>query len=298
VAIVLALITALAFGTGDFLGGLVSRRVPPLAVAFVSQVVAGGALLAAAWVLGPGPSGAVLAWGAAAGVANGAAFVIYLRGLAAGSMGVVSTLTAVWSALVPFAAGLLQGERPGTWALLGAAAVLLGALLVSAGPQGPLRRGEGHRRRRRGAGSRSRPAWTLFAQPGVFEGTLSGVLYGAGAVLYQRAGPHAALWPALAAVVATAVLTGALAWFTRTTIVPAVCGWRLVGGMGLLHALASAAFVLAIQSGLLSIVAVVAAMGPIPTTLLARLVLGETLRPAQSLGVVLGLAGIAFLLQP
>jgi len=65
--------------------------------------------------------------------------------------------------------------------------------------------------------------------------------------------------------------------------------------MGLLHALATVSLVLAVQSGMLSIVSVVASMGPIPTTLLAWLLLRETLKPSQVWGVGLGLLGVALL---
>lgn len=290
-AILYALITALAFGTGDFLGGLVSRRSPPLAVAFLSQVAGSAGLLAAVLLMDEGPSRVALAWGTAAGVTTSLAFVLYLRGLSRGQMGPVSTLAAVWTALVPFAAGLLQGERPGGWALLGAAAVLLGALLVSGGQGAPARRTS------RGAvlGKRRCAGWRQLLRPGVWEGTLAGIAYGTGFIMLQQAGPGGAVWPALASTVVSAVLTGAIAWAVRAALVPDVRAWPLAAGMGILHAVATVSLVMAVQTGMLSLVSVVASMGPIPTTLLAWLLLRETLKPSQSWGVVLSLLGVALL---
>src|SRR5690606_17263847 len=288
-AILFAIITALAFGTGDFLGGLVSRRSPPLAVAFFSQLAGGAGLLLAVVVLKEAPRGPALLWGTAAGAITSVAFVLYLRGLSRGQMGVVSTLAAVWTALVPFAAGLAQGERPGGLALLGAVVVWLGAVLVSGGQGAPPRRAGGAFARQR------RNGWQHLLRPGVLEGTLAGVGYGAGFVMLQQAGPGGAVWPALASTGATAALTGVIAWFSRAALIPRPRHWPLAAGMGLLHALATVSLVLAVQSGMLSIVSVVASMGPIPTTLLAWLLLRETLKPSQVWGVGLGLLGVALL---
>lgn len=329
-SIVWALVTALAYGTGDFLGGLVSRRTAPLAVALLSQAAGGAALLGAVLLFQETAGPGTFAWGAAAGVASSVAYVLYLRGLARGPMGVVSTLAAVWAAVVPFAAGLLQGERPGAAALLGAVTVLLGVVLVSAGrgSAAAVRAGVGGRPgRNRGRlagfqgragvlrGTHGRPGAphdrlgvlhgspgvphdrldVLRGRPGVPEGSLAGVAYGIGFVCLKEAGSSGALWPVLVATAATVLLLGGVAWAVRSAIGPALRYWPLVAGMGLLHALAAVAFVLAARAGMLSIVSVVAAMGPAPTALLAWRVLREKLQPAQGWGLVLGLAGIALL---
>jgi len=269
----------------------VSRRTPPLAVALLSQAAGSAALLLAALLLGEAPDALAIAWGAAAGVMNGFAYGLYMQGLARGKMGVVSTLTAVWSALVPVLAGLVQGERPGGLAVSGAAAVLVGVALVSAGKGGTLSPG----RRGGRAPGRGGRGWPQMFGPGLAEGTLAGVCYGLAFVLLKQAGSGGTLWPALATNAAAAALLGAALWAVRSPIGPAVPYWPMVAGMGLLHALAVVGFVLATREGMLSIVSVVANLGPAPTTLLAWRLAGETLQPSQTWGIILGLAGIALL---
>jgi uncharacterized membrane protein len=62
---------------------------------------------------------------------------------------------------------------------------------------------------------------------------------------------------------------------------------------GILYAAGSWAFISAVSRGWISIVAVIAALSPAPTMLLARLFLAESLAARQSLGLLLALVGIA-----
>jgi uncharacterized membrane protein len=64
---------------------------------------------------------------------------------------------------------------------------------------------------------------------------------------------------------------------------------------GLLDVAANAFYVLALQVGLLSVVAVLGSLYPAATVLLARLVLAERLRPMQKVGMVTALAASALL---
>jgi drug/metabolite transporter (DMT)-like permease len=66
----------------------------------------------------------------------------------------------------------------------------------------------------------------------------------------------------------------------------------LVLGAGLFDAGANALFLAAARTGLLSLVAVLSALYPASTILLARVVLGERIGPMQRLGLVTGLVGV------
>src|SRR5690606_41246071 len=104
-----------------------------------------------------------------------------------------------------------------------------------------------------------------------------------------------AVWSPVSAMGGSGALGGVLGWFSRAPLIARPRRWPLAAGMALLHARATVSLVLAVQSGMLSIVSVVASMGPIPTTLLAWLLLRETLKPSQVWGVGLGLLGVALL---
>jgi drug/metabolite transporter (DMT)-like permease len=154
--IALALVAALVYGAGDFLGGLASRRAATVAVVVWSQ---GLGLIILGCVLpffGGRPGAGDLAWGAVCGVAGAAAIALLYRGLAIGTMGVVSPLSAVLGAAIPMLFGIaVHGERPAALAYAGIAAALLAVVCVSAA-------GEGER---------------AAARSGVLEGVLAGFAF-------------------------------------------------------------------------------------------------------------------------
>ncbi|MYR57497.1 EamA family transporter, partial [Streptomyces sp. SID625] len=85
-------------------------------------------------VLGASFGPAALGWGAASGVASALAFALLYRTLAIGPMNVLSPVTALVSAALPVAVGLLQGEHLALAGLIGLPLALVAVVLVSAGP--------------------------------------------------------------------------------------------------------------------------------------------------------------------
>src|SRR6266508_4171423 len=134
----LGLGSGLFWGTGDFLGGLTSRRMPALAVTIWSQLAGSLALLAVLAVSGQRPTLAGLAWGALAGMCGGTALVLFYRGMAEGAMSIVAPVSAC-GAVVPVAAAFARGEWPGLPAVAGILVAVAGVVLVSR----PSRRGQG-----------------------------------------------------------------------------------------------------------------------------------------------------------
>ena len=78
-------------------------------------------------------------------------------------------------------------------------------------------------------------------------------------------------------------------WTARAAAVPALAL------IGLLDVGANACFALGTDTGLLSVVAVLASLYPVTTVVLARGVLGERLAAVQAVGVALALAGVALI---
>ena len=288
-AVVYALLSALAFGTGDFLGGMSSKRVSALIVSLVSQcaglvvvasvlaVVAGGAL----------PPVATLVWGAAAGVGLGMGFLWYYHGLSVGQMGVVATDTAVWAALVPVAAGFVTGERPSPLADVGIAIVIAAIVLVApaAAPTGAVVGWPRVRARLFG----------LFHGAGRVHGVLAGFSYGFFFIFLDRAQVGHPLWPLGAAILVSililtvAILISRPAWERGSLRIP------ILNLIGIIQAAGQLSFILATRSGLLALVAVLAALSPVPTAVLARLILAQTLSRRQVTGIVAALAGISLI---
>ncbi len=139
-----ALSSAVAYGFGDFAGGLAARRTPVLRVTAVAQV-AGLAGAAAGGVPGAGPHLARPRSGSGRwpGVGGMSGLLLYMRGLAVGPMGVVAPLSAVVGAGLPLVAGVLGGERPGAVGWLALVVALVAIALASAGSRGDAAAGAG-----------------------------------------------------------------------------------------------------------------------------------------------------------
>lgn len=268
-AVVLALGAALAYGSADFMGGLVSRRTAPLAVALGAQLSGLGVLVLALPLLGPSsmhPSD--LAWGGLAGLFGGFGIVALYHVLARGPMSVVAPTTALSAAVVPILAGLVQGDRPGPLVALGMGVSFVAVLLITR---------EGGK-----AGSGGPAGWPVLA------GALaSGAVFGLFFVSLDQAGDHAGLWPLLGARLVSVPALGLLVWHRRQPLrwsAPGVV--RVVIFAGALDMGANIAYLVALRHGMLPVVAAVAGLYPASTVLLARTRLGERLRGIQVAGLV------------
>lgn len=279
--VLLALCAAVAFGTGDFLGGQSARRASALATAFVAQLT--GLVLLALWVPGCAsawPSGAQLGWSVFAGLTGGVAALTLYPALALGSASEVAPLSAVIGTALPVLFGFALGERPGASAWIGIGLAALTLVLVSAdGRRAP---GDPRRRRR---------SLVLAATSGVFIGLFLVGFERAGAGL----GALDRFVPLLVARASSVPLFGlALAlrrerpWPARVSPVPAVLS-------GAADISANGCFLLALASGPLGLVATLSNLYPAVTVLLGVIVLGERPRPVQRLGLVLALVAIVLI---
>src|SRR6476620_8270608 len=106
-AVLLGLMVAASFGSGDFLGGRTSARSSTPGVLLIVQVSAMVAAIGVAVVVSADVAGADLAYGAVAGSLDVVALGLLYLGLASGRMGVVAPVTAVVASIIPVTYGLL-----------------------------------------------------------------------------------------------------------------------------------------------------------------------------------------------
>jgi drug/metabolite transporter (DMT)-like permease len=268
----LALGASLAWGCADFAGGLAARRIGSLRTVVVSYPAGAVLLTVFALTLVPGTIDAeVFAWAAAVGIVGVIAMFLLYGALAAGPMGIISPLTALGGAAVPVAVGIARGETLTTLVVLGIVLAVLAVVLVSREP-GP------HRQV-------TTRALALSAGAGLFIG-----LYLTGLGL---APVSSGIWvttlgrwfaSGLVIIIALAVTTRE----GRSTWTP--YPWALVLAAGFLDSLANGFFQLAAQMAELVVVAVIGALYPAATLLLAHWFLGERMTRIQALGVGLALA--------
>jgi drug/metabolite transporter (DMT)-like permease len=282
-AALLALTAAVAYGAGDFLGGVAARREPATAVVLWSHIVGLLLLATAAPLVGGEVTTPALLIGAVAGVAGAAGVAAFYKALSLGTMSVVAPITGLLSAALPVLAGLGRGERPEPVALVGIAIALLAIVLVSREAAGAGADGGSSRGR-----SSQQQARALALAVG------AGISFGLFFVIIDGASESAGIWPLVAARVASVGLFGSLALAGLTAArVPRTAGVAALG-CGVLDAAANVLYVLALSHGLLSIVSVLTALYPASTVLLARYLLGERMSPVQRAG--LAFAGCAALL--
>jgi len=283
-AVVLALVSAIGYGSSDFAAGLASRSAPVIQITLLASVVSGVIVAAALpFAASPGPNAAALAWGFAAGLGGTlGAFALYL-GFRYAAFSVAGPLSAVASAGFSVLAGLLYGERPTTLALTGivlALPAIVGTAASAAGDTVVSAAGEG--------GEDGSPAGRQAA--GVVYGLLAGACFALLFIGLDQAGSDSGLWPVAAAAVGelAAALVAAVAVRSFT-----LCGGRarllaVIAGAG--GAGGSILFFLATHHGFLAVTAVLTSLYPAVTIVLARTVLGERLTGLRLAG--LGLAGV------
>jgi drug/metabolite transporter (DMT)-like permease len=272
-AIMLALVSAVLYGTSDFIGGVLSARVRPWTAAFTGQLAGGLILVVVSLVTGSTLSWSAAGWGAVSGVGGGIGVIFLYRGLAGGRMGVVAPLSGVGAALVPAAVGVALGDRPSLLSWIGIAAAFPATWLVAAGESaadtGPAPR--------RGSG--------------VVDGLIAGIGFGVGFAAVAQAPSASGQWPVafdllIAAVVAVIGATVAHeAWLPRDRTA------LLAVSTGVLASAALVAFLASTHHGMLAVTGIIAALYPAATVVLAIGVLHERVHRSQALG--LGLCAVA-----
>jgi drug/metabolite transporter (DMT)-like permease len=228
---------------------------------------------------GGSPTAGVHVWGALSGIGSGLGNAALVRGLALGQMSVVAPVSAVLTAALPVLVGVMLGEHLSGWAWTGIA--LAGPAIALVSQSGPI----------------SGFSWSDLAY-----GAVAGLGFSLLFVALDRAGTDAGAWPllfgqivALAFVTATAVpaIVG-VTWHGTVPWVPALV-WGAAAGV--LGGAANLLFLLATGSGALAVTAVLTALYPAVTVLLAVLLLHERLSVVRGLGLLLaGIAVIAIVL--
>jgi drug/metabolite transporter (DMT)-like permease len=286
-AVLLGVLVAASFGSGDFLGGRASRRAPTLTVLFVAQCAAVLGAVIVCVLVGARVQPHDIAYGALAGCFNIVGLGLLYEGLAVGRMGVVAPLTAVVASIVPVGWGIATGERPAIVVLVGVVVALIAAALIARQPHGPVEDPTG--------ASRPGPPPAM----GVGRSVCSGAFLGISLILYVQTSHASGLFPVLAArVAAFALVAVALAVVSaRGHAVPLPNGpdRTLSLGAGILDVTASTLLLLAVRRGLIVVVAPIAALAPAATVILARSVLGERLHPAQRIGLAFALLGLVMI---
>jgi len=272
IAILYGLLSALTWGAGDFNGGLAAKRSNPYGVIAVAHTVSLLLLLITVFIVGePIPSIHDWLWGGASGVAGGVGLMLLYRALAEGRMSVAAPVSAVVAAALPVLVGLLQDGLPATWILGGFVLALVAVWLVSGGERLVIR-------------------FDNLRMP-----IIAGIAFGAFFIFIERASHTALLWPLIAVrIVSVSTMLG-YALLTRQDWIPKRESLVPILLSSVLDTLGNAFYALSARTGRLDVAAVLGALYPGATVLLARIFLKEKISRIQVVGILLALVAIILL---
>lgn len=268
-AVVSGLLSSLSWGTGDFMGGLLSRRAGPLPITIVMEWM--GALLLAAIALIVGeaiPAAAPLLWAAGAGLAGAVGLLLLYTGLARGTMGIVAPLAGVVGAIIPILVAAITLGAPSTLQLLGFALALAAVWLLASSGSGDFH-------------------WRMLGLP-----LLAGAGFGLYYALMAGVGNGGFFWPLATARTAAGLLLIPWALLRKQPLAPPAVLLPMTALVALFDTGGNLFYLLAAQSGRLDTAAVLSSLYPAVTVLLAWLVLKERLTPPQWAGVAAALIAI------
>lgn len=290
--VLVGLTSALVFGSADFFGGLASKRISPIRVTAIGAASGLIALFAAEALIGGRWSWEAVFYGGLSGVTGALAITLLYGCLAIGPMSILSPLTALVSAFIPLMAGVLRGERMQPIGYVAIGIALVAVVLVGFVKE-------------KGAVHPSLKA-ILMA---VGSGTMIGIFL----ILIDLTPDDAGLVPLIAnravngvimfaAVGVIALLVHRRSHRVETPGAPIgmlSLGWKagfwFAAAAGVIDATANSILLLGLRIGDLSVMAVLAALYPAGTIILAAIVLRERIAPLQVAGLVLALVAAAML---
>jgi len=268
-AALLALLSSVTWGSADYLGGMLTKKRPAIAVVGGSQPF--GLLLAVLAAVLTGTctfSHEIVLYGIVAGITGLTGLVCFYIALSTGRMGIVSPISSL-GVILPLVIGLAHGDRPSLVQMIGIGAAIIGIVLAS----GPELRG----------GASPRPV--IFA-------LCAAVTFGL-TIYYMARGADA-----------SPTMTIVTMRITQVAIMVVVAlAMRSLGGLvvedlpklaaiGLTDASANILFTSAAALGLLSITAVLGSLYPMVTVLLAWWLNGERLARVQYWGIAATMVGV------
>jgi len=296
-AVVLALASAIGYGGSDFAAGLATRRASVIRVTLMSEAVSVAVVgVALAVIGGDPPSLQAVAWGCVAGLAGVSGALALYVGFRHAAFSVSGPLSAVGAAGFSVLAGLLLGERPTAFALIGIVLALPAIVGVSASG----RPGE-HQQEGAPAGPRGRPAGPAGGRlwgrlpAGVSYGLIAGACFALLFIGLNRAGSGSGLWPVFCGQATALATVACAAAFTGDLRPPGTRGGWLAAAAGLIGAPATILYFVATQRGLLAIAAVISSLYPAVTIMLARVLLGERLTAVRLAGLTLAAAAVTLI---
>ena len=282
-SIIYGIASAATWGAADFIGGLASKRTSPYRVLFLAEIA--GLIpftVLALLTREPIPATVDLLWGAISSLVGLAGLMILYRALADGQMTIAAPVSALFAALIPVIFGFFTLGAPSFTTLIGFGLAFFAVWLISQTDSSNWR--------------------FLLRGPGSLRDLrlplLSGLFFGLYFIVIHRATLNAFFWPLVAARFAGFAAFGLYALLTRQAAMPPRVVWGFCIINGVIDIGGNVFYILSAQTGRMDVAAVLGALYPASTVLLAWVFLKERISWIQTFGVFLVFSAIVLFTIP
>lgn len=263
------LAASLCWGSGDFSGGLASRRANASSVVITAYAIGFVLLVALALIWKePYPSSLDIVWGGLAGLAGAIGLIAFYSALATGRMGIAAPVSALLTAALPVLFSVFTEGLPSLLQLSGFALALLAIGLIS------------------------RPERVKGRPEGIGLALLAGCGFGCFFILISRVSHAEIFWPLAVARCISVLFLLIVMWIRRQPALPRMNVIPLVLLAGILDAIGNVFFVLAAHVGRLDVASVLSSLYPAATVLLAAILLKERVTRVQAIAILLALIAV------
>ena len=271
------ILSAATWGAADFIGGLASKRTSPYRVLFLAEIAGMVPFVLLALLLKePVPPISDMFLGAGSSLLGLTGLLFLYRALASGQMTIAAPVSALFAALIPVIFGFVTLGAPSIATMIGFALAFLAVWLIS-----------------QTGGTSWQDSFRGFGHlPDLRLPLFSGLFFGLYFLIIHRATLNAFFWPLAAARFAGFVAFGLYALLTRRPAMPPreIWGFCLINGV--IDIAGNALYVLSAQAGRIDVAAVLGALYPASTVILAWVILKERLSWLQAVGVFLAFIAI------
>ncbi len=267
--IIFGLAASLFWGSGDFSGGLASRRDNASSVVLAAYAIGCVLLVILALIWREAlPTPLDVLWGGLSGIAGAIGLIAFYSALSKGQMGIIAPVSAILTAGIPVIFSAYTQGLPSVLQLGGFVLALVAIALIS------------------------RPERTKGRPKGLGLALLAGCGFGCFFVLISRVNPSATFWPLAMARLTSVIVLLVMIRVRRQKILPKKSITILVILAGVLDALGNLFFLLATHVGRLDVAAILSSLYPAATVVLAAILLRERMNRIQLLGIVFALIAI------
>jgi len=276
-SILYGILSAGTWGAADFIGGLASKRTSPYRVLFLAEIAGLVPFIVIALAIRETVPPAVdLLLGAASSLVGLGGLLLLYKALASGQMTIAAPVSALFAALIPVVFGLFTLGVPSPATLTGFALGFLAVWFISQSDPS----------------NWNSPLKGMLNIGDLRLPLLSGLFFGLYFLVIHRATLHAFFWPLVAARLAGFLAFGIYALLTHQPALPPREVWGLCLVNGIVDIAGNGFYVLAAQAGRIDVAAVLSALYPASTVLLAWVFLKERLNWLQTVGVLLAFVAI------